>query len=115
MEPPNELFRMISSSDPVTEFCSTPIHRFFRTKAIPGVHEKEELLLAKKGFRNPMDLVLKIRELRGCKMYYCKRWRTLWMIDYLEGFGICGLNSYQAAVSLVNIEAKAPREGLIAL
>jgi len=115
MDPPNELFRIISRSDPVVEFSSTPIHRFFRTKAIPGVHEKEELLLSKRGFNNPMDLVVKIRELRCDKRYHSKRWRTLWMIDFLSNFGICGMNVYKAAVSLVNIETKAPREGLISL
>ena len=115
MEPSNELFRIICVSKPVKEFYTTPIHRFFRLKAVPGVHDREELLLGKQGIKTPMDLVLKIRESRGHKFYDNQRWRTLKLVDYLENIGISGMNLYMVAVSIVCIELKAPVKGSISL
>lgn len=115
MEPPNELFRTICESETVKEFYTTPIHRFFRLKAVPGVHDREEILLGKQGLKTPMDLVLKIREYRCHRSYYNQRWRTLKLVDYLENIGISGMNLYMVAVSIVCIELKAPVKGSISL
>ena len=115
MDPPNELFRLICVSKPVKEFYSTPIHRFFRLKAVPGISDKDEHRLLKKGMKTPMDLVCKIREYKKNKNYRSQRWRTLQMVEYLNDIGMHALRVYQAAVSIVSIEMNAPREGVIAL
>ena len=112
MEPPNELFRSICVSESVKEFYTTPIHRFFRLKAVPGIYEREEIILGRHGLKTPMDLVLKIRESRNHELYENQRWRTLKLIDYLENIGLSGMNLYKVAVSIICIELKAPRRGL---
>lgn len=114
-EPPNELFREICVTFQVREFYSTPIHRFFTVRAIPGIHRYTELILFKKNVRTPMDLVKYLRLEHGHFNYNCQRWRTLYMVNYLRKHGLEGMNLYRAAVSIVCIELNAPKNGEISL